>query len=158
MKILLLLLCVSASLWACAQCSDCQDNNVLASIGVGASKAGYNQTMEIGYGNSLLGHFGIYGGVKLASERVTTKNKPAVSSQSSPVMSPYIRVVWETFSIDDKFYFYNTVAPSMSGDINTSIRLQYRVGWKTVLGVEPFYGTHTGIGILLLLTQKITRD
>lgn len=149
MKNLLIAVCIISTLTVCGQCD--QKTAFVVSLAPAYSKTGFVFNMEAGLW-PVDGRLGILAGPVLYSQqhRDAKGNTETVTGFDAAA-----RVVYKLTDLDNNSPQLITVYGTAHGNVGASYRGYISLGRYDLVGVEPFYGTKTGIGIGLIFTTRL---
>lgn len=149
MKSLLIAVCIISTLNVFGQCD--QKTAFVFSLAPGYSKTGFVFNMEAGLW-PVDGRLGILAGPVLYSQQHQDAKGNTETVAGFDVAA---RVVYKLTDLGYNSPQLITVYGTAHGNVGGSYRGYISLGRYDLLGVEPFYGTKTGIGVGLIFTTRL---
>ena len=148
MKTIILSAFILISITLRAQCD--QATTWVFSISPGYAKTGIVFSMEAGLWpvNSRLG---IMAGPVMYSTRQVVKEK----AETVTDIDLTGRLVFKLTDLGDNCPQLITLFGTVRGNFGASFRGYLSLGPSDILGIEPFYGTKTGIGVSIIFTSRL---
>ena len=122
------------------------------SISPGYAKTGFTFNMEAGLW-PVAGRVGVLAGPVLYSRQQVVKGKNETETITDLDFAG--RLVFKLTELGDNSPQLLTVYGTARGNVGGSFRGYLSLGRYDMLGVEPFYGTKTGIGVSLIFTTRL---
>lgn len=150
MKNLLIIVCIISTLNVCGQCD--QKTAFVFSLAPGYSKTGFVFNMEAGLW-PVAGRIGILAGPVIYSQQHQVTGK--TETETITDLDVAGRLVFKLTELGNNSPQLITVFGTARGNLGASYRGYMSVGQYNLLGIEPFYGTKTGVGIGLIFTTQL---
>ncbi|MCS3797004.1 hypothetical protein [Niastella sp. OAS944] len=149
MKSLLIAVCIICTLNVCGQCD--QKTAFVFSLAPAYSKTGFVFNMEAGLW-PVDGRVGVLAGPVLYSEQHLDAKGNTETVTDFDVAG---RVVFKLTDLGNDSPQLITVYGTAHGNVGGSYRGYISIGRYDLLGIEPFYGTKTGMGVGLIFTTRL---
>jgi hypothetical protein len=120
------------------------------SISPGYAKTGITFSMEAGLW-PVDGRVGVLAGPVMYSQQEVIKDK----TETITDLDFTGRLIFKLTDLGDNCPQLVTLYGTVRGNLGASYRGYISLGRSDILGIEPFYGTRTGIGISLVFTTKL---
>lgn len=148
MKKLIIPILLSLSVSVHAQCD--QATAWVFSIAPGYAKTGITFSMEAGLW-PVDGRVGILAGPVMYSRQEVVKDK----TETIIDIDLAGRLVFKITDLGDNCPQLVTIYGTARGNVGASFRGYISLGRSDILGIEPFYGTRTGIGVSVIFTTRL---
>jgi hypothetical protein len=148
MKSILISVLILLSIAAKAQCD--QATAWVFSISPGYAKTGITFSMEAGLW-PVDGRVGILAGPVMYSRREVIKDK----TETITDLDFTGRLIFKITELGDNCPQLVTIYGTARGNVGGSFRGYISLGRSDIIGVEPFYGTRTGVGVSIIFTTRL---
>lgn len=148
MKKIIIPILLLSSIALHAQCD--QATTWVFSISPGYSKTGITFNMEAGLW-PVDGRVGILAGPVMYSRQEVVKDK----TETITDIDLAGRLVFKLTDLGDNCPQLVTLFGTVRGNVGASYRGYLSLGRSDVIGVEPFYGTKTGVGVSIIFTTRL---
>jgi hypothetical protein len=148
MKTILLPAFILISIALRAQCDEA--TTWVFSISPGYAKTGFTFSMEAGLW-PVNRRFGIMAGPVMYSRQEVGKDR----TETITDIDVTGRLVFKLTDLSDNCPQLITFFGTARGNIGASFRGYLTVGRSDIIGIEPFYGTKTGIGLSIIFTSRL---
>lgn len=148
MKSILLPILILLSIAGHSQCD--QATAWVFSISPGYAKTGITFGMEAGLW-PVNSRIGVMAGPVMYSRQEVNKDK----TETITDLDFTGRLVFKITELGDNCPQLLTLYGTVRGNLGASFRGYISLGPSDILGIEPFYGTRTGIGVNLVFTTRL---